>query len=409
MRTRTQCRAALGLMLLFVCGCGGGSVSIDRSDDPAGQSDRSAPGPELSATETGGQTEAPAPPVPPTGRTPPPTAAGGTTPASGNGGTSETGTSGGADSAGRKTPRTATKEQPAFPLFVPKPSPKQVVTEVTLLSGTRVDIPALLKKEKADFEKHLEELLDGPRMIRIDYSGGYNDETAFGEPFPASPAVDADGGELSTAGDSRSALQSLRQRGLFLCIGHYAGRTRGPMAAFYKDGRPMIYASYDRDSRRDGPLIVWDEYGRSTLLAQYRQGKLHGLRVLFQPDSARSPISSLRLVEEWRSGKRRASHVVVEGETVTIDAEAPAESSSADALAAAAETVAELESTLRSNERELGKAIAAFTRTEAVLSKALNMGAGEMARIQADRARAQIIAELRAGFQFPVTIDRPAD
>ena len=177
---------------------------------------------------------------------------------------------------------------------------------------------------------------------------------------------------------------------------------RGPMAAYYRNRRPMIYVSYNRDSKRDDTLISWDEAGRPLVVDQYSNGRRNGLRVLFRPRAENDPTGVVVLVQEWRAGKLTTTHVAAEdGTAETI---APADIPSTETNDQLIDRVAELDQfdeTLGENEREIRKALTAFNREQIRMAKAAKTAARQQQQAMAVQARQQILQQLQSGIQAP--------
>ncbi|MBT6493327.1 MAG: hypothetical protein HOL01_02135 [Planctomycetaceae bacterium] len=188
----------------------------------------------------------------------------------------------------------------------------------------------------------------------------------------------------------------------FMNIGRIASTMRGPMAAYYRNRRPMIYVSYNRDSKRDDTLISWDEAGRPLVVDQYSNGRRNGLRVLFRPRAENDPTGVVVLVQEWRAGKLTTTHVAAEdGTAETI---APADIPSTETNDQLIDRVAELDQfdeTLGENEREIRKALTAFNREQIRMAKAAKTAARQQQQAMAVQARQQILQQLQSGIQAP--------
>lgn len=83
----------------------------------------------------------------------------------------------------------------------------------------------------------------------------------------------------------------------------------GPFASFSKDGTLAALVGYQQ-GKRNGISMTWDPSHRPLVFAQYRQGKLDGIRCLFTAccDSCKS--GHLWLVQEWKAGELQRSHIV---------------------------------------------------------------------------------------------------
>lgn len=173
---------------------------------------------------------------------------------------------------------------------------------------------------------------------------------------------------------------------------------RGPMVAYYRSGRPMIYVSYNRDSKRDGTLISWDKQGRPLVIDQFTRGRRNGLRVLFRLRSENDPTGLVGLVQEWRVGKLSATHLVDDdGEAQTIDPEETLPTETNDELVVCLAELNQFDETIRENERELRKALTALYREQIRLVKEARTGIPQQ-QVQSPQA---ILDQLRSKIQAP--------
>jgi hypothetical protein len=184
----------------------------------------------------------------------------------------------------------------------------------------------------------------------------------------------------------------------FMFIGRIASTMRGPMVAYYRSGRPMIYVSYNRDSKRDGTLISWDKQGRPLVIDQFTRGRRNGLRVLFRLRSENDPTGLVGLVQEWRVGKLSATHLVDDdGEAQTIDPEETLPTETNDELVVCLAELNQFDETIRENERELRKALTALYREQIRLVKEARTGIPQQ-QVQSPQA---ILDQLRSKIQAP--------
>jgi hypothetical protein len=185
-------------------------------------------------------------------------------------------------------------------------------------------------------------------------------------------------------------------------IGRIASTMRGPTAAYYRNHRPMIYVSYNRDSKRHDTLISWDEAGRPLVIDQYSNGRRNGLRVLFRPRSDNDPTGVVVLVQEWRARKLAATHIVAEdGTAETI---APADIPPSETNDQLIDRVAELDQfdeTLHDNEKELRMALTALNREQIRMAKAAKTTARRQQQALAAQAQQRILQKLVSGIQAP--------
>lgn len=279
---------------------------------------------------------------------------------------------------------------------------------VSLPSGQTLDIKALLDDQRAEFEKRFEGVLTGKSLLRTYYEveSEESEEDSTGKGGSSEPPTGATGRQ-----ENQPQEPVIDRSKPFMFISRINGVLRGPTIAYYRDGTPMFYATYDRDSRRDGTLISWDELGRPIVLDQFTAGKRDGLRVLFRSRGEKDPTGRVVLVQEWQRDGVVATHLVTSGnaetgeKTLTFDGGDVSADPDNDELADALAELDEFDRSLTENEVELRKALAELHRNEVKAAKAIEAAiknsARKRARAAAVQARMQIVDRLRSSIQSP--------
>lgn len=251
--------------------------------------------------------------------------------------------------------------------------PKTPVLSVDLPSGRNLDLRQSVLLARAEFETRLQSAAKSPHFIKVKGGGESSDESAA-NPQPTSE------GEGNSEGESGAA----KSPSTVLYISRINGSVRGPVAVFYADGSPMVYASYDRDSRRDEPVLSWDEQGRLQFYQEFASGKAHGLSCVFAPIGEDSEEVTLRIIQEWARGKLKQSYYVTDdGKAIAYDNTNPLPQELYARAAAAQTRLTNFNDSLDDNERELRKSVAAYYRNEVRFNKAVRSAAFQQAQMQA--------------------------
>lgn len=321
---------------------------------------------------------------------PPATLVGGTTVAStGQPENSVPGSLPGTSPPSGNSPATTTEPGAASPSPADA-GPKTPVLSVTLPSGRDLDLRQSTLLARADFESRLQAAAKSPNFIKAQDSGESSDETSpVGQ--PANNVAGNSGEEGGTDTPSSTVLY----------ISRINGTVRGPVAVFYADGSPMLYSSYDRDSRRDEPLLSWDEQGRLQFYQEFAKGKAHGLSCVFAPVEGDSKEVTLRLVQEWIRGKLKQSYFVTDdGKAIAYDSANPLPQNLFVLAAAAESRLTNFNDSLKDNEQELRKSVAAYYRNEVRFAKAVRSAAFQQAQAQAMSSQFRMLQGLQRSSQF---------
>lgn len=110
----------------------------------------------------------------------------------------------------------------------------------------------------------------------------------------------------------------------------------GPFASYGEDGKLIALVNY-RQGQRDGILMTWDPSHRPLVFAQYKRGKLDGLRCLFTACCESCKSGHLWLVQEWDAGELMRSHVVA---APNSQSKSSLESATAEASTVRGDTIA---------------------------------------------------------------------
>ena len=140
---------------------------------------------------------------------------------------------------------------------------------------------------------------------------------------------------------------------------HRRGKLHGVTSAFHETGKPVLLGVYS-ESKRDGPLLTWDDSGKLALYARYTHGNNDGLLCLFQKNKP-------WLIQDYEKGKLLESYLVrVEGDTPVLvpSSEAEQDEKMKAELERAVDELEEVEQRLAENERQIKRRLATAFRKE---------------------------------------------
>lgn len=132
--------------------------------------------------------------------------------------------------------------------------------------------------------------------------------------------------------------------------GQYAwneGKLHGWALTVYENQQPLLLAQYN-ESRREGPLRIWNEYGTISYFGEFKNGEPHGLKCLFEQgmpwlvEECNLGDLQARYRIDWREGTPTIVEIVGGGELTD-----PLTAAAVEALAALEENLALRERSIR--------------------------------------------------------------